>query len=148
MKETSLFRRLICQITKFVEASETCRSEMCTPPWGNGQEGRRLGSALTTPNKLGPSSTPAALYTCSKTLQTAAARPLTMPSYTVTISTGSQWFAGTDDYIYITLVGTEQCSERTLLDKPLYNDFERGAVSGERPQQNDSLLQLWTVGKR
>lgn len=53
-----------------------------------------------------------------------------MLSYTVTVSTGSQWFAGTDDYIYITLVGTEQCSERTLLDKPLYNDFERGAVSG------------------
>ncbi|XP_071382692.1 polyunsaturated fatty acid 5-lipoxygenase isoform X3 [Centroberyx affinis] len=51
-----------------------------------------------------------------------------MPSYTVTIATGSQWFAGTDDYIYITLMGTEQCSERTLLDKPLYNDFERGAV--------------------
>lgn len=53
----------------------------------------------------------------------------TMPTYTVTVSTGSQWFAGTDDYIYITLVGTERCSERTLLDKHLYNDFERGAVS-------------------
>ena len=52
-----------------------------------------------------------------------------MHSYTVTVSTGSQWFAGTDDYIYITLVGTEGCSERTLLDKALYNDFERGAVS-------------------
>lgn len=52
-----------------------------------------------------------------------------MPVYTVTVATGSQWFAGTDDYIYITLVGTERCSERTLLDKPLYNDFERGAVS-------------------
>lgn len=52
-----------------------------------------------------------------------------MPSYTVTVATGNQWFAGTDDYIYITLVGTESCSERTLLDKPLYNDFERGAVS-------------------
>lgn len=56
-----------------------------------------------------------------------------MPSYTVTVSTGSQWFAGTDDYIYITLVGTERCSERTLLDKPLYNDFERGAVSDVTP---------------
>lgn len=55
--------------------------------------------------------------------------PSTMPSYTVTVATGSQWFAGTDDYIYITLVGTERFSERTLLDKPLYNDFERGAVS-------------------
>ncbi|XP_041866922.1 polyunsaturated fatty acid 5-lipoxygenase [Melanotaenia boesemani] len=51
-----------------------------------------------------------------------------MPSYIVTIATGNQWFAGTDDYIYITLVGTEGCSEKTLLDKPLYNDFERGAV--------------------
>ncbi|PWA25903.1 polyunsaturated fatty acid 5-lipoxygenase [Gambusia affinis] len=51
-----------------------------------------------------------------------------MPSYTVTVATGSQWFAGTDDYVYITLVGIEGCSERTLLDKPLYNDFERGAV--------------------
>lgn len=54
---------------------------------------------------------------------------IVMPTYTVTIATGSQWFAGTDDYIYITLVGTERCSERTLLDKALYNDFERGAVS-------------------
>ncbi|CAG6017152.1 polyunsaturated fatty acid 5-lipoxygenase [Menidia menidia] len=51
-----------------------------------------------------------------------------MPSYTVTVATGSQWFAGTDDYVYITLVGSERCSERTLLDKALYNDFERGAV--------------------
>ncbi|KAL2083609.1 hypothetical protein ACEWY4_021382 [Coilia grayii] len=51
-----------------------------------------------------------------------------MPNYLVTVATGSQWFAGTDDYIYITLIGTERCSERTLLDKPLYNDFERGAV--------------------
>ncbi|XP_043112193.1 polyunsaturated fatty acid 5-lipoxygenase isoform X2 [Puntigrus tetrazona] len=51
-----------------------------------------------------------------------------MPSYTVTVATGTQWFAGTDDYIYMTLVGSERCSERTLLDKPLYNDFERGAV--------------------
>lgn len=51
-----------------------------------------------------------------------------MTSYTVTVATGSQWFAGTDDYIYLTLVGTDRCSEKTLLDKPLYNDFERGAV--------------------
>lgn len=52
-----------------------------------------------------------------------------MPSYTVTVATGSQWFAGTDDYVYITLVGTDKESEKTLLDKPLYDDFERGAVS-------------------
>ncbi|XP_041644928.1 polyunsaturated fatty acid 5-lipoxygenase-like [Cheilinus undulatus] len=50
-----------------------------------------------------------------------------MPCYTVTVSTGSQLFAGTDSYVYITLVGTEGCSKRTLLDKPQYNDFEKGA---------------------
>lgn len=51
-----------------------------------------------------------------------------MPSYTVTVATGSQWFAGTDDYIYLSLVGSAGCSERHLLDKAFYNDFERGAV--------------------
>uniref|UniRef100_A0A8C4FDN5 Arachidonate 5-lipoxygenase a n=1 Tax=Dicentrarchus labrax TaxID=13489 RepID=A0A8C4FDN5_DICLA len=62
-----------------------------------------------------------------------------MPAYTVTVSTGSQWFAGTDDYIYITLVGTERCSERTLLDKPLYNDFERGAVDSYDVRVGENL---------
>lgn len=54
--------------------------------------------------------------------------PAAMPSYTVTVATGSQWFAGTDDYIYLSLVGSAGCSEKHLLDKPFYNDFERGAV--------------------
>ncbi|KAK7901301.1 hypothetical protein WMY93_018070 [Mugilogobius chulae] len=62
-----------------------------------------------------------------------------MPVYTVTVATGSQWFAGTDDYIYITLVGTEGCSERTLLDKPLYNDFERGAVDSYDVRVGENL---------
>lgn len=51
-----------------------------------------------------------------------------MPSYTVTVATGSQWFAGTDDYIYLSLIGSAGCSEKHLLDKAFYNDFERGAV--------------------
>ncbi|XP_019715429.1 arachidonate 5-lipoxygenase [Hippocampus comes] len=68
-----------------------------------------------------------------------------MPSYTVTIATGSQWFAGTDDYIYITLVGTERCSERTLLDKPLYNDFERGAVDSYLVRTDENLGELALV---
>ncbi|KAL8194436.1 UNVERIFIED_CONTAM: hypothetical protein K2H54_018923 [Gekko kuhli] len=51
-----------------------------------------------------------------------------MPSYSVTVATGSQWFAGTDDYVYFTLVGSAGSSERHLLDKSFYNDFERGAV--------------------
>lgn len=53
----------------------------------------------------------------------------TMPSYTVTAATGSRAKDGTDNYVYITLVGNMQCSERTLLDKPVYNDFVRMAVS-------------------
>lgn len=55
-------------------------------------------------------------------------RSAAMPSYTVTVATGSQWFAGTDDYIYLSLVGSAGCSEKHLLDKAFYNDFERGAV--------------------
>ncbi|XP_056903155.1 polyunsaturated fatty acid 5-lipoxygenase-like [Takifugu flavidus] len=51
-----------------------------------------------------------------------------MPSYTVSVATGSNAFDGTDNSVYITLVGTLQCSRRTLLDKPLYNDFARMAV--------------------
>ncbi|XP_037541657.1 polyunsaturated fatty acid 5-lipoxygenase isoform X3 [Nematolebias whitei] len=68
-----------------------------------------------------------------------------MPSYTVTIATGNQWFAGTDDYVYITLVGTEQCSERTLLDKPLYNDFERGAVDSYDVRVGEDLGDIMLV---
>ncbi|XP_068597844.1 polyunsaturated fatty acid 5-lipoxygenase-like [Brachionichthys hirsutus] len=68
-----------------------------------------------------------------------------MLSYTVTISTGSQWFAGTDDYIYITLVGTERSSERTLLDKPLYDDFERGAVDSYDVRVGESLGEIVLV---
>uniref|UniRef100_A0A3P8V726 Arachidonate 5-lipoxygenase b, tandem duplicate 3 n=1 Tax=Cynoglossus semilaevis TaxID=244447 RepID=A0A3P8V726_CYNSE len=65
-----------------------------------------------------------------------------MPVYRVTIATGSQWFAGTDDYIYITLVGSEHCSERKLLDKPLYNDFERGAVDTYDVKADEDLGEI------
>eukprot|EP00066_Takifugu_rubripes_P002284 XP_003964114.1 PREDICTED: arachidonate 5-lipoxygenase-like isoform X2 [Takifugu rubripes] len=51
-----------------------------------------------------------------------------MPSYTVTTATRSNTFDGTDNSVYITLVGTLQCSRRTLLDKPLHNDFARMSV--------------------
>ncbi|XP_051504512.1 polyunsaturated fatty acid 5-lipoxygenase-like [Myxocyprinus asiaticus] len=73
-----------------------------------------------------------------------------MPSYTVTVATGSQWFAGTDDYIYLTLVGSEVCSERTLLDKPLYNDFERGAVDSYDINVGEDLgeIQLIKIEKK
>ncbi|CAL8298690.1 unnamed protein product [Merluccius merluccius] len=68
-----------------------------------------------------------------------------MPSYTVTVATGGQWFAGTDDYIYITLVGTERCGEKTLLDKPMYNDFERGAVDSYNVTEGIDLGEIVLV---
>lgn len=73
-----------------------------------------------------------------------------MPSYTVTVATGTQWFAGTDDYIYLTLVGSEGCSDRTLLDKPLYNDFERGAVDSYDVNVGEDLgeIQLVKIEKK
>ncbi|XP_057593477.1 polyunsaturated fatty acid 5-lipoxygenase isoform X1 [Hippopotamus amphibius kiboko] len=73
-----------------------------------------------------------------------------MPSYTVTVATGSQWFAGTDDYIYLSLVGSSGCSEKHLLDKPFYNDFERGAVDSYDVTVDEELgdIQLIKIEKR
>ncbi|XP_062943208.1 polyunsaturated fatty acid 5-lipoxygenase isoform X1 [Cynocephalus volans] len=73
-----------------------------------------------------------------------------MPSYTVTVATGSQWFAGTDDYIYLSLVGSAGCSEKHLLDKAFYNDFERGAVDSYDVTVDEELgeIQLVRIEKR
>ncbi|XP_065263905.1 polyunsaturated fatty acid 5-lipoxygenase isoform X2 [Emys orbicularis] len=73
-----------------------------------------------------------------------------MPSYTVTVATGTQWFAGTDDYIYLILEGTAGCSERHLLDKPFYNDFERGAIDSYDVTVAEDLgeIQLLKIEKR
>ncbi|XP_067249526.1 polyunsaturated fatty acid 5-lipoxygenase-like isoform X3 [Chanodichthys erythropterus] len=51
-----------------------------------------------------------------------------MFTYTVSVTTGNQEFAGTIDYVYLTLVGTERRSDRTLLDKSFFDRFARGAV--------------------
>lgn len=73
-----------------------------------------------------------------------------MPSYTVTVATGSQWFAGTDDYIYLSLIGSAGCSEKHLLDKAFYNDFERGAVDSYDVTVDEELgeIQLVKIEKR
>ncbi|XP_077073636.1 polyunsaturated fatty acid 5-lipoxygenase-like [Siphateles boraxobius] len=51
-----------------------------------------------------------------------------MFTYTVSVSTGKQEFAGTIDHVYLTLTGTERCSDRTLLDKSFFQRFARGTV--------------------
>ncbi|XP_056329877.1 polyunsaturated fatty acid 5-lipoxygenase-like isoform X2 [Danio aesculapii] len=51
-----------------------------------------------------------------------------MFTYTVSVVTGNQVFAGTLNYIYLTLVGKERSSDRTLLDKSWFERLERGKV--------------------
>ncbi|XP_028325085.1 arachidonate 5-lipoxygenase-like [Gouania willdenowi] len=68
-----------------------------------------------------------------------------MNSYTVNVATGHQMFSGTDNYIYITLIGTEQCSDKVLLDKSLYNDFESGEVDSYEVKVGQDLGQLVLV---
>lgn len=45
----------------------------------------------------------------------------------MTVATGTSEYSGTNNYIFVTLVGEEGESERTLLDNPGL-DFCRGAV--------------------
>ncbi|KAM8746561.1 arachidonate 12-lipoxygenase, 12S-type [Acanthopagrus schlegelii] len=50
-----------------------------------------------------------------------------MEVYTVTVATGTSEYSGTNNYIFVTLVGEKGESERTILDNPGL-DFCRGAV--------------------
>uniref|UniRef100_A0A8C1AT34 Arachidonate 12-lipoxygenase n=1 Tax=Cyprinus carpio carpio TaxID=630221 RepID=A0A8C1AT34_CYPCA len=50
-----------------------------------------------------------------------------MMEYKVTVATGTSEYSGTNNYIYVTLVGERGESERTVLDNPGL-DFRRGAV--------------------
>uniref|UniRef100_A0A8C7D149 Arachidonate 12-lipoxygenase, 12S-type-like n=1 Tax=Oncorhynchus kisutch TaxID=8019 RepID=A0A8C7D149_ONCKI len=50
-----------------------------------------------------------------------------MEEYKVTVATGTSEYSGTNNYIYVTLVGENGQSERTILDNPGL-DFCRGAV--------------------
>uniref|UniRef100_A0A8C3A3M9 Arachidonate 12-lipoxygenase n=1 Tax=Cyclopterus lumpus TaxID=8103 RepID=A0A8C3A3M9_CYCLU len=65
-----------------------------------------------------------------------------MAVYTVTVATGKSEYSGTNNYIFVTLVGEERESERTLLDNPGL-DFCRGAVDQYKvtsPSHLGSLL--------
>lgn len=52
-----------------------------------------------------------------------------MAVYNIEVTTGEMLFAGTSDYIYVTLIGAEGESKRTLLDN-WGIDFARGTVGG------------------
>lgn len=52
---------------------------------------------------------------------------MTMAEYKLEVTTGDMTNAGTFDYIYATLIGTEGKSERTVLNNPGV-DFQTGMV--------------------
>ncbi|RXN21028.1 arachidonate 5-lipoxygenase-like protein [Labeo rohita] len=52
-----------------------------------------------------------------------------MFTYTVSVATGKHKFSGTIDYVYLTLVGTERSSDKTLLDKYFFECLARGMVA-------------------
>ncbi|KAJ3581459.1 hypothetical protein NHX12_016618 [Muraenolepis orangiensis] len=64
-----------------------------------------------------------------------------MAVYEIAVTTGDRLYSGTCDYIYVTLIGAEGQSERTLLD----NDIRRGSsgcYSVEAPKPLGELLLL------
>ncbi|KAM6959813.1 arachidonate 12-lipoxygenase, 12S-type isoform 2-T2 [Tautogolabrus adspersus] len=67
-----------------------------------------------------------------------------MEVYTVTVATGTSDYSGTNNYIYVTLVGEKGESERTLLDNPGL-DFCKGAVDQYKVSSSASLGALLLV---
>ncbi|XP_038128776.1 arachidonate 12-lipoxygenase, 12S-type [Cyprinodon tularosa] len=67
-----------------------------------------------------------------------------MEVYSITVATGTSEYSGTNNYIYVTLVGETGESERTLLDNPGL-DFCRGAVDQYRVTSKAPLGRLLLV---
>ncbi|XP_041840773.1 arachidonate 12-lipoxygenase, 12S-type [Melanotaenia boesemani] len=67
-----------------------------------------------------------------------------MEVYTVTVATGTSEYSGTSNYIFVTLVGEDGESERTLLDNPGL-DFCRGAVDQYKVTSSKPLGSLLLV---
>ncbi|XP_017282471.1 arachidonate 12-lipoxygenase, 12S-type [Kryptolebias marmoratus] len=61
-----------------------------------------------------------------------------MEVYTVTVATGASEYSGTNNYIFVTLIGENGESERTLLDNPGL-DFCRGAVDQYKVKSQSPL---------
>ncbi|XP_063043538.1 arachidonate 12-lipoxygenase, 12S-type [Engraulis encrasicolus] len=64
--------------------------------------------------------------------------------YKVTVATGTSEYSGTNNYIYITLVGGRGTSDKTVLDNPGL-DFCRGAVDQYTVKASASLGQILLV---
>ncbi|XP_073779153.1 arachidonate 5-lipoxygenase b, tandem duplicate 3 isoform X1 [Danio rerio] len=68
-----------------------------------------------------------------------------MFTYSVSVETGDQAFAGTLNYIYLTLVGDKRSSVRTLLDKSWLKRLERGTVISIDVHVEETLGELLLV---
>ncbi|XP_072349503.1 polyunsaturated fatty acid 5-lipoxygenase-like [Scyliorhinus torazame] len=68
-----------------------------------------------------------------------------MVTYKVSFRTGSAEYAGTDSYVYCTLVGEFGASQRTSLDDWLQADLERGAVDCYEITSDQDLGTIWFV---
>ncbi|XP_067828235.1 arachidonate 12-lipoxygenase, 12S-type [Heptranchias perlo] len=68
-----------------------------------------------------------------------------MFTYKVTVATGTSYYSGTNNYIYVTLIGEGRTSQRTNLDKWLQNDLERGAVDEYEIKSEKDLGSIWLV---
>ncbi|XP_055056817.1 arachidonate 12-lipoxygenase, 12S-type isoform X1 [Misgurnus anguillicaudatus] len=64
--------------------------------------------------------------------------------YTVTVATGTSEYSGTNNYVYVTLVGEKGESERTVLDNPGL-DLCRGAVDDYTVRSSTHLGRLILV---
>ncbi|CAL8276452.1 unnamed protein product [Merluccius merluccius] len=67
-----------------------------------------------------------------------------MAVYNIEVTTGERLFAGTSDYVYITLIGAEGESERTLLDK-WGNDFAKGTTGSYSVKTPRTLGELFLL---
>ncbi|XP_023279662.1 arachidonate 5-lipoxygenase-like [Seriola lalandi dorsalis] len=67
-----------------------------------------------------------------------------MEVYSVTVATGTSQYSGTNNYVFVTLVGERGESERTLLDNPGL-DFCRGAVDQYKVSSPSPLGSLLLV---
>lgn len=71
--------------------------------------------------------------------------------YALTITTADVEDAGTNSNIYAQLIGTDGSSPQVLLDRPGYNDFERGAtdtyyISADQNLGTITSIKMYTDG--
>ncbi|XP_078389979.1 arachidonate 12-lipoxygenase, 12S-type [Cetorhinus maximus] len=66
-----------------------------------------------------------------------------MFTYRVTVATGTTYYSGTNNYIYVTLIGEKGASQKTKLDKWLQNDLERGSVDEYEVKSERELGSIW-----